>query len=566
MELEEIKKNLKAKLDNYSIKKITKNQKIFIEKLIDLANDEKLANDIYDFCTSRTGQYLTLDVSLEQPTGEIALLDHSDWMNGLIKSKENSNSNRDFNNEHKLIIGENYDALQNLLITHKNKIDVIYIDPPYNTEKTREDGNFADEIYISENEKRVLEGKSSFVYNDRFIRKDWLNMMNNRLRIAKQLLKEDGIIFISIDDSEQAYLKVLMDQIFGEENFIANIVWQKKNSGSGSDSKYLKNLTEYILFYSKNEKIININKKKIDINDGSYKFKDKYYETRGLYKEKQLDGQSLTWSESLDDELLIDGKYYYAGGVTKEEWLLRKQNHALKDWRWRWSKNKILWGLENGYVFARNNKLYTKQYQLVNNNDELEERKIPFSNLILNNEISGSTGTDELKNIFNGNKLFDHPKPKELIKYLINLHPNKNAIILDFFAGSGTTGQAVMELNREDNGNRKFILCTNNENNIAYDTTSERLYRIINGVGSKGEIVEWSNKNDPYKNDVVSIYEIKDFNIDWTKNNKNTLSIEDLGNHAKSIFQEFSHELSNINVYNYLSSLKKTKKIIDDEE
>lgn len=283
-------------------------------------------------------------------------------------------------------------------------------------------------------------------------------MIYPRLLIAKQLLKNDGIIFISIDNNEQSRLKMICDEIFGEQNFVGNIVWQKKNSGSGDDSKFIKNLSEYILVYSRNIQSLKMNQMPLDINDGTYKFKDDFFDTRGLYKLKQLDFSSLTWSSTLDAELYIDGKYWYPGGVNKEEWLNRKQRHSIKDWRWRWSPNKIKWGLENGCVIIKDNKLYTKQYQFVDNELNPIERTSPYSDLILNKDISGSTGTGELKDIFNGKKIFDHPKPIDLIKYLINLHTNKNALILDFFAGSGSTGHAVMDLNKEDNGNRKFIL------------------------------------------------------------------------------------------------------------
>ena len=334
-------------------------------------------------------------------------------------------------------------------------------------------------------------------------------MMKQRLLLAKDLLKNDGVIFISIDDTEHAYLKVLMDEIFGEENFITNFNWQKKNEGSGDDSKFIKGIMEYVLMYAKNINYLKINKFKRNVDDGSYNLKDEYFERRGLYKLKQLDMASLTWSETLDSELIIDDQVFYAGGSTKEEWLERKNNHAIKDWRWRWSQEKIKWGLKNGYVIVKNNKVYSKQYQFVDNEDNLIERESPYSNLLVNTEVSGERGTTLLKNIFTI-KTFDHPKPIELINFLINLHPNKNAIVLDFFAGSGTTGHSVMQMNKEDGGNRKFILCTNNENNIAYNITYERLYRIINGIGTKGESFNWIKENLPYSNEKLRVIKIDD--------------------------------------------------------
>ncbi|EFF41494.1 conserved hypothetical protein [Mycoplasmopsis alligatoris A21JP2] len=217
--------------------------------------------------------------------------------------------------------------------------------------------------------------------------------MKDRLELAKELLSEDGVIFVSIDDTEQAYLKVLMDDIFGEENFVSNIIWQKKNDGSGDDSKHLKNLVEYILIYTKNINHVTFNKLSRDVNDGTYKLKDEFFESRGFYKLKQLDMSSLTWSQGLDFEINYEGINYYAGSSSKKQWEERKIKHAEKDWQWRWSKEKFLWGIENKYIVIKNNKIYSKQYQYVDNNNQLIERFSPFSNLVLNKEISESTGT-----------------------------------------------------------------------------------------------------------------------------------------------------------------------------
>ncbi|WP_416373440.1 site-specific DNA-methyltransferase [Mycoplasmopsis cynos] len=388
------------------------------------------------------------------------------------------------------------------------KYDLIYIDPPYNTEATKSDGNS-----IANDKENVQATK--FVYRDKYSRNGWLNLMNERLKLAKELLKDDGVIFVSIDDAEQAYLKVLMDEIFGEENFVANFVWQKKNEGSADDAKYVKILNEYILFYAKKIENIKTNSKILNIDDGSYKLIDEYVDTRGKYKLKQLDMASLSWSDGLDHVIKHEGKEYYAGGL-KENWQERKRgNRAEKDWRWRWSAEKVKWGIKNGFVVFKNDKVYTKQYQFVDNNGNLIKRESKWSNLIL--DIHGSIGTNEQKNIFD-RKVFDHPKPSILINFLINLSQiKKDSRILDFFAGSGTTAHAVLELNKEDGGNRTFTLVTNNENNIGIDVNYERLYRINHGIGTKGESFEWTNKNEPYKSN-LNVYNIKYYDISLFNN------------------------------------------------
>ncbi|MDC4183004.1 site-specific DNA-methyltransferase [Mycoplasma bradburyae] len=393
--------------------------------------------------------------------------------------------------------------------------DVIYIDPPYNTEHAAKDGNgVADDKENKQNKK--------FIYRDKFSRNGWLNMMQERLVLARKLLKEDGVIFVSIDDSEHAYLKVLMDEIFGEENFIANLNYQKKNSGSAADAKYIKQLTEYVLFYSKNINQLKLNSIKQDIDgDSSYKESDQYEAYRGKFKLNQLDRASLTWSEGLDYPITIDNIVYYAGG-SEDNWKLRKSgNHAQKDWRWRWSEKKVKWGLENDFIVVKNGKIYSKQYQYVDENNNPLERTSKFSNII---EASQNTvGTEEQKNIFN-RKVFDHPKPVDLIKNLLNMTSNKNARVLDFFAGSGTTAHAVMDLNREDDGNRTFTLVTNNENDTGYGIAYERIYRISQGKGTDGESFKWLKKNEPY-NIGFNIYDIQQMDLSIS-NNKDVKEFE----------------------------------------
>ena len=362
-----------------------------------------------------------------------------------------------------VIEGDNLETLKLLQKAYFNQVDVIYIDPPYNTGNDFVyNDSFKQDSYEYKLANGLIDEKglktTTNQASDGRFHINWLNMIYPRLLLAKTFLKDDGMIFISIDDHEYARLKVICDEIFHEDNFVTTFIWQKKNSGSGDDTKHVKKLTEYILFYAKDETKLKVKKMVRDLESGAYKESDEHLETRGKYLLKQLDVGSLTWSDKLDYPITIAGQTFYAGGVTKEEWIKRKKHHAVKDWQWRWSEPKLKWGLENGFILSKGNKLYSKQYQFVDNENQPIERQSPYSNLILNKVVSGTSGTEELKQLFEGKKVFDHPKPIDLIKYLINLHPNEKALILDFFAGSASTAHAVMDLNQIDQGQRSYVL------------------------------------------------------------------------------------------------------------
>ncbi|MCR8966675.1 site-specific DNA-methyltransferase, partial [Mycoplasma zalophidermidis] len=375
---------------------------------------------------------------------------------------------------------------------------------------------------------------SKFIYRDKFSRTGWLNMMSERLRMAKNLLKEDGVIFVSIDDTEQAYLKVLMDEIFGEENFITNIVWHNNVKGRQLD-KFIKNTYENIVMYSKNVNNLNLTNDKLEPNTKSI-FKDNI----GLYSKgyplhngtADFDinnrpnlGYSIYFNPHTKEAITHDEKEvmngnYIIGKSQRQDLLtkgflriLPKINEKYGKQRvWRWSSNKFLKEYKNELIYdSSDNYFYQKKRY-----SEDGTREAKFKNYI---NIDGGSEKPKLLSIMN-TLIFTNPKPVELIQWLINLHPNKNARILDFFAGSGTTGHAVMELNREDGGNRTFTLVTNNENNIAYDVTYERLYRINNGKGTNDESFKWLEKNKPYKQN-LNVFNIEYFDTKLFDDNVN---------------------------------------------
>lgn len=331
---------------------------------------------------------------------------------------------------------------------------------------------------------------------DKFVKKEdayrhsmWLSFMSERLSIAYDLLKEDGLIFLSIDDNEFSQLKILMDEIFTEENFVLSMPRITKKSGK-TTTAYAKN-HDYILVYTKrNQDIFTME----EHSDPAFKYSDEFEKGRGKYKLNQtLDYDSLSYSSSLDYPLEVEGETFYAGGDI-EKWKERKAgNHKRADWAWRWSKKLFDFGYKNGFVVIKRKddgsaRIYTKTY--LNAKIDKDENGEPC--IIYNKRTKATSSIEFINNIYSNDNAkkdlkafgledeFDYSKPVALIKKLIKAYYRKDAIILDFFAGSGTTGQAVMELNLEDGGNRRFILCTNNQNNICEAVTYKRISDVIN--------------------------------------------------------------------------------------
>lgn len=335
-----------------------------------------------------------------------------------------------------LLEGDNLHSLHLLKKTHAGKIDVIYIDPPYNR------------------------GKTDFKYNDLFVDKldsfrhsKWLSFMSSRLRLAHDLLKKDGLIFVSIDDYEFSQLKLLIDSIFGEENFVNTFVWKRNSSGKTEKDKFTVN-TEYVLLYSKTRDFT-LNPAYKPLSEAtmkSYNKDDK--DGRGRYASVSLQKPRDPGPETSYDYVDNSGKIWKC---------------PAKGWRMTYDKVKAL---ENDNRLITSGKtLRVKDYW---SERPSEGKRI---DTLWSDLPENTTGSKELYNALREKGKFDNPKPTKLIERCLQIS-KKEAVVLDFFAGSGTTGHAVAQLNKEDGGNRKYILCTNNENNICEEVTYKRLSNI----------------------------------------------------------------------------------------
>ncbi len=354
-----------------------------------------------------------------------------------------------------LLEGDNLHSLYLLEKTHKEKIDVIYIDPPYNTGKKNE-WKYNDS-YVDE--------------NDEYKHSKWLSFMSRRLILANALLSNDGVIFISIDEHELAQLSLLCQDIFGEDNF-DYMIWQKTDSrvDRNTNAKIIrrfKNIHEGILvcYKNKNKKLFN---KMMKLPEWKNKQTNPDKDPRGPWS-----SGIMSYEEGHKNEDKNSVNYYSittpSGKVYTRHWFITKEEFESlrKDNRISFPKNGD--GVPRIKTFENEEKDY-------------------YMESILRGVGTSSTAKDELLEIFDNREIFDTPKPTKLIRELVRVASDKNSVILDYFAGSGTTAQAVLELNKEDNGNRQFILCTNNENNICEEITYKRIKNVINGYGKCGAL------------------------------------------------------------------------------
>lgn len=363
---------------------------------------------------------------------------------------------------HILIEGDNLEALTTLAYTHAGRIDVIYIDPPYNT------------------------GNKDFVYNDSFVDKEdsyrhskWLSFMSRRLKIAKQLLSDKGVIFISIDDNEQAQLKLLCDEVFGIENFVAQFIWEKRLNRENRKEVSVRH--DYILCYStatveKNTKRIlqlPMNKKAL----ANYSNPDN--DPRGLWKSDPAHAQAGHGTTSQFYVLTApNGKKHQLPSGRCWLYTEKEMERAIAD-------NRIWFGKDGNGVPRIKTYLNAKERGLT-----------PETILFASDTATNEQAKNELKEMFDGIAVFETPKPNQLIELLMRISM-KEGTILDFFAGSGTTLHATMQLNAEDGGHRQCILVTNNENGICENVTYERNKRVIQGYTTpKGEHVAGLTNNN----------------------------------------------------------------------
>lgn len=361
--------------------------------------------------------------------------------------------------ENLYIEGDNLEVLKLLQESYLNKVKCIYIDPPYNTGNDfiyrdnfiQDKDEYAEESgQVDEEGNRLFENTE---YNGRY-HSDWLTMMYPRLKLARNLLSEDGVIFISIDDNEVHNLRKICDEIFGERNFVTIMTWIKKKKGSHL-SKTIRSMTEYILVYGKNYDNVEL-------------FGEKAYSDKWQPLAKRTNShKSLSISENIISTTLEDGTYekgVYGKGSSSIKFLndfLVKggmiTNSIIVSGPFVWTQEKLNYELKTGTKISLSSKF---GFNVFRSN---QEKKIKRPTTILDNKLKIGTNEDaysELKDIFGAEKILDYPKPVSLIKYIVHTlgYFDKDMLTLDFFSGSATTAHAVMDLNAQDGGNRKYIM------------------------------------------------------------------------------------------------------------
>lgn len=372
--------------------------------------------------------------------------------------------------ENLYIEGDNLEVLKLLQESYLGKVKMIYIDPPYNTGndfiyaddfmRSQEDENEQMGMY-DEDENRLFKNTDT---NGRF-HSDWCSMIYSRLMLARNLLTDDGVIFISIDDNEVDDLMKIANDVFGKDNFLACFPRVTKKAGKTTDA-IAKN-HDYILAYSKSASPTLFLPSH---TDEGFRFSDEYEAQRGKYKLNQtLDYDSLQYSASLDYPITVEGETFYPG-QSYEKYLDRKNGkHARADWAWRWSKELFDFGYENGFIVIKKydgySRIYTKTYQnckiakaASGFTIEYIQRTKAISTLeFVENEYSNDNSKKNLTSLFESS-VFDYSKPTALLKTLVQYSSTADDIVMDFFSGSATTAHAVMQLNAEDGGHRKFIM------------------------------------------------------------------------------------------------------------
>jgi len=368
----------------------------------------------------------------------------------IVPDKDHNEKEENKNSKNLFFTGDNLEVLRHLQSAYANSVDFIYIDPPYNTGS---DGF----VYPDKFEFGDEELKNMFGMNEEELQRlksiqgkathsAWLTFMYPRLYLAKKLLKDSGVIFVSIDDNEQANLKLLMDDVFGEGSFVDQIIW--KGKGGGQDSTNFVPVYESIFVFAKNIASFELGVDYIEEDESDYRYFDEKF---GLKYKRQL---ARKWGSNARRE---DRPNLYFPVIAPDGSEVYPHLPDGTDGSWRHNQLRLQLEIENGeFEFVKEKKtdewiLYQKMFA---SKDGKKSKK--FTNLI--DDISSGTGTTYVQKIFDGLKTFDYPKPVELIKRFIKMIDDDELIILDFFAGSGTTADAVMQLNQEDNGNRQYIM------------------------------------------------------------------------------------------------------------
>lgn len=370
--------------------------------------------------------------------------------------KEKVNTFND--SENLFITGDNLEALKLLQEAYLGNIEMIYIDPPYNTGK---DFVYHDNFHSSQRNTDIAEGSvdedgNRLVKNEKNsgrYHSDWLSMMYPRLKLARNLLSDSGVIFVSIDDNEQANLKLLMNEVFGEDNFLGTLIWKKKGTSTNVKGAQLSSLTEYILIYARDINKKPLNSRITSSNERNYPFSDLEgnYRTTVIEKKSTGDYDRKSMKFEIMGHKPRDGKRWQIGFKKARE--LEKSNRFI---------------YENSIVKL---KIY---------DFEDEDSYSANPNLLLNH---GSTQSGEIHvNNLMGGSFFDTPKPVELIKHLIEISTDDHQIIMDFFAGSGTTAEAVYQLNKENNLSIQYIMVTLDEKVNSTSEASKAGYKTIDEI------------------------------------------------------------------------------------
>lgn len=434
----------------------------------------------------------------------------------LVPDEENNNKDENKNSENIYISGDNIDALKHLVKSYSGQIKCIYIDPPYNT--GYDNFIYNDRFNLSKEKLievlDISEDEANRIYNmtnsNSNSHSAWLTFMYPRLYLGKQLLSKDGVIFISIDDNELSQLKLLCDNIFGEENFVGSIS-RATGTTTGQDANKIGSSLDYCLIYCKSE-LFNLNGVELSEKD-KQRFNEK--DEKGIFSILQLrktgtsdrkeDRENMFYAITAPDGTEVypfgpDNKYLSRWRVGKEKYLILEQNNMIV-----W-KNNNKDRVKIGNYESSNWVPYVKYY--------LDGRTKKVSNLLQNIE-GNKKGSLQLKELFGINNLFDNPKPLEFLSILINIGTEDNDIILDFFGGSSSTAHSILKINSENNGNRKFIIIQLPE---LCDTKSEAHksgYKTIDEIGQERirraakKIKEETNANIDYG---FKHYTIKDVN------------------------------------------------------